>query len=64
MCPIGDGMQAVVDTYTKLGLPGCVGSMDCTHVHWAQCPKYHKVECTGKEGFPTLSFEVVVDHSR
>ena len=62
--PMGDGLQAVVDTYAKLGLPGCVGSMDCTHVRWIKCPKYHKVECTGKEGFPTLSFQVVVDHSR
>ena len=57
-------LEEIVRTYTKLGLPGCVGSMDCTHIHWMKCPKENTIECTGKEQFPTLSFQCVVDHSR
>jgi hypothetical protein len=49
-------LEEIVRTYTKLGLPGCVGSMDCTHIHWMKCPKENTIECTGKEQFPTLSF--------
>ena len=27
-------LKAVMDTYSKLGFPGCVGSIDCTHIQW------------------------------
>ena len=27
-----------VSIYTKLGLPGCVGSTDCVHIRWERCP--------------------------
>jgi hypothetical protein len=33
--------------YEKLGLPGCIGSMDCTHVLWHRCPKVIRNVCTG-----------------
>jgi hypothetical protein len=57
-------MTQVQDCYDKLGFPGCIGSMDCTHIKWDQCPKENRSITKGKEGYPTLSFEVVVDHSR
>ena len=47
-----------------MGLPGAVGSMDCTHLYWEKCPVEWSNICTGKELHPTLSFQVVVDHSR
>jgi hypothetical protein len=56
--PTGDNLLHVMETYRKLGFPGCVGSIDCTHVKWRQCPKSLRFECSGKEGYPTLSFEV------
>ena len=31
-------MDQVVDDYTRMGFPGCVGSMDVTHLYWNQCP--------------------------
>ena len=31
---------------------------------WLACPKELTNLCTGKEHFPTLSFQVMVDHSR
>jgi len=62
--PIGDHLQRVMDTYARLGFPGAVGSVDCTHVPWNKCPIELKNLCKGKEKFPSLSFEVVVDHTR
>jgi hypothetical protein len=62
--PQGDDLDRVLESYRRLGLPGCIGSMDCTHIHWRQCWKEKATQCTGKEGYPTLSFQVVVDHSR
>jgi hypothetical protein len=62
--PTGELLQKVLSTYSRLGLPGCVGSMDCTRVRWFRCKKAEKWHATGKEGCPTLVFQVVVDHSR
>jgi hypothetical protein len=62
--PSGDYLLKVMDQYARLGFPGAVGSVDCTHVFWDKCPydKFHM--CKGKEGFTSLAFEAVVDHSR
>jgi hypothetical protein len=48
----------ITDQYAKVGLPGCVGSIDCTHVGVDRMPAGLKNLLTGKEGYPTLSFEV------
>jgi hypothetical protein len=48
----------------RLGLPGCVGSMDCTHISWHKCPVQWTNLMTGASGKPTISFQVVVDHNR
>eukprot|EP01040_Poterioochromonas_malhamensis_P015903 gene15903-17904_t len=59
----GEKVQKCFDTFEKLGFPGCIGSIDCTHVRWVRCPKELKHLCTsGKEDRPT--FQVVVDHDR
>ena len=50
--------------YTKLGLPGCVGSADCVHIRWERCPAGQRSFHKGKEGYPTLSYEVTVDHRK
>ena len=46
------------------GPPGCLGSVDCVHTGWDMCPASHQSDCIGKEGFPTLAFEVVTFHTR
>lgn len=50
--------------YCDLGIPGCLGSVDCVHVGWDMCPAGIRSDCGGKEGYPTLAFEVVVSHTR
>ena len=62
--PTGDSLKLVMDCYNKCGFPGAVGSMDCTHVTWSQCPVNLTNMCTGKEKKPTLAFNCIVDHSR
>lgn len=54
----------VESRYADLGVPGCLGSIDCVHVGWDMCPAGFHSDCNGKEGYPTLAFEVIVSHSR
>jgi Plant transposon protein len=50
--------------YSRLGLPGCIGSTDCVHIRWERCPAGERSSHKGKEGYPTLSYEVTVDHCK
>ena len=45
--PVGAELDQVRLVYEKLGLPGCIGSMDCTHILWHRCPKMLRNNCTG-----------------
>jgi hypothetical protein len=49
--------------YSKLGFPGAIGSTDCVHIRWERCPVGHRFFHKGKEGYPTLSYEVTCDHT-
>ena len=62
--PEGEALKKVMDIYSKIELPGCVGSIDATHLKWAKCPKSLSNFCNGKEAFPTIAYQAVVDHSR
>lgn len=55
-----EGVDYVLAQYNALGFPGCVGSIDCCHVHWDRCPAAVSNVHTGKETYPTRSFEVAV----
>ena len=54
----------VLGRYERVGLPGCIGSIDCVHLIWNNCPVVITAQCKGKEKFPTLAFQVVVSHTR
>ena len=54
----------VLGQYEIVGLPGCLGSIDCVHLIWNNCPAGIVSQCKGKEKVPTLAFQVVVSHSR
>ena len=61
--PTGELRKKIMQTYAKIGLHGCMGSMDATHIIWARCPeKLHNL-CIGKEKKPTLAWNCVVDHA-
>jgi hypothetical protein len=44
-----DEIQHITGCYDRLGVPGCVGSVDCAHVTWDLCPAGLLVaDCKGK----------------
>lgn len=57
-------IDRVTSIYRRLGFPGAIGSVGCVHVKWDKCPFSLRASCTGKEGYPTLAYEAVVDHRR
>ena len=57
-------LERIMNVYDKLGVPGCAGSIDMVHLKWDMCPVSIFSLCKGKEGYPTLAYEVVCDHSR
>ena len=59
-----DEIKATTSIYEKLGPPGCLGRADCVHVRWDRCPASEFNSHKGKEGYPTLSYEVIVDHCK
>ncbi|CAM9919969.1 unnamed protein product [Pylaiella littoralis] len=61
--PTGTYQDEVMDCYRKLGFTTAIGSTDVTHVGWGMCPFTLGRSFTGEEGFPTLAFEVTVDHA-
>jgi len=45
------------------GDAGMIGSLDCSHFVWGNCPVAHHGQYQGKEGKPTLVVEAMADHS-
>jgi hypothetical protein len=46
--PVGKDLDRVLSIYEVLGLPGAIGSMDCTHIWWDKCPVELTNSCKGK----------------
>ncbi len=42
-----------------MGFPGWVGSIDCLHIGWDQSPHQYTNMYKGKEGFPSIAYEVI-----
>ena len=57
-------IEKTMGIYERMGLPGCIGSTDCVHIRWERCPAGDRTNHKGKEGYPTLSYEVTVDHTK
>ncbi len=58
------GLNRVNQLYTLVGLPGACGSMDVVHIKWSSCPAGDYNWANGKEGYPTLGFQVITDFKR
>ena len=61
--PTKDHLDHVMGQYDKLGFTGAVGSTDVTHIAWSRCPYNQARSYTGKEGIPTVGYQVTVDHA-
>ena len=55
-------LVGVEAAYAAVGLPGAIGSMDVVHVAWAMCPAGLAHLATGKEGYPSVTYNVICDH--
>jgi hypothetical protein len=66
VCPPANAaeLQVQLDIYRRLGLNGCFGSTDCTHVPLGKCPKSFMNLCTGKSAHPTLVYSMTCSHHR
>ena len=62
--PNMEALNAVMDRYKDVYLPGCGGSIDVVHLKWSACPAGDTNRCKGKEGYPTLAFEVITGYDR
>ena len=57
-------LQRVQKLYSRVGLPGCVGSIDVVHIGWDACPANLIHLFKGKESFPSIAYEVIVNQTR
>ena len=57
-----DEIAAITAAYALVGLPGAVGSMDVVHLAWGMCPAGLANLATGKEGYPSVAYNVIADH--
>ena len=52
-------LKFVVDEYKAIGLPGCIGSVDCVHIGWDLCPVQYTNMYKGKEGYTSIAYKVI-----
>jgi hypothetical protein len=45
------------------GVHGMIGSLDCSHFVWGNCPVAYHGQFQGKEGKPTVVVEAMADHT-
>ena len=58
--PNVDDMRKILFENSNRGFPGCLGSLDCTHWTWKNCPVALAGQFKGKEKHPTVVLEAVV----
>ena len=46
-----------------IGFSGAIGSTDVTHVKWDHCPNSLQHNYTGKEGYPTITYQATFDYT-
>lgn len=61
--PTGNALVKAMDHYDKLGFTGAIGTTDDTHIRWDCCKFSCARSFTEKEGFPTNSCQVTVNHT-
>jgi len=60
--PSGYQIKQLTNLHEKVhGVPGLLGSLDCMHCRWHQCPKAYHGAFQGSKGCPTIVMETVSD---
>jgi Plant transposon protein len=60
--PNAADINRLLDEGKAAGFPGCIGSIDCMHWEWKNCPSAWKGTFQGKERIPTLVLEAIADN--
>jgi hypothetical protein len=62
--PSKSDARNIVNLHKRVhGIPGMLGSLDVTKIHWSNCPTAWKGQFEGKEGVPTIGLEAVADYN-
>lgn len=59
--PNNDELKTILRRNAARGVPGCIGSIDCTHWTWSACPKGLAGQYQGRGGKRTVVIETVCD---
>lgn len=57
--PTQANIDRILQVNTQRGFPGCIGSLDCMHWRWKNCPAAWAGQFKGKEDGPTIILEAV-----
>lgn len=61
--PNSDDIERLLKQNEERGFPGMLGSLDCMHWHWSNCPKaWHGMYRNGYKKVPTLILEAVASY--
>jgi hypothetical protein len=55
-------LDRVLRSYSRYGFVGCIGSIDCVHIGWDKCPSEWRPLFVGKEGYPSIVYQVICDN--
>ena len=59
--PNEEDIKRIISINASRGLPGCLGSIDCQHWEWKNCPIAWAGQYKGKEKKPTIVLEAIAD---
>jgi len=62
--PMDVELEHILTRYAARGLPGCMGSIDCTHWQWHKCPKALSGQYLDRKGRRSVCFETAGDEDR
>ncbi|XP_047320973.1 putative nuclease HARBI1 [Impatiens glandulifera] len=60
--PTSNDISRLLYVGQKRGFPGMLGSLDCMHWKWKNCPTAWAGQYTGRSGKPTIILEAVADY--
>ncbi|XP_075507568.1 uncharacterized protein LOC142544399 [Primulina tabacum] len=60
--PTADDVARLLYIGKQRGFPGMLGSLDCMHWKWKNCPTAWAGQYAGRSGSPTIILEVVADY--
>jgi hypothetical protein len=61
--PNKDDLAKILSVSEEQGFPGMIGSLDCMHWVWKNCPFADQGQYSGKEKEPTIVLEAVATHN-